>query len=34
MPQILPDKEIAEGIDFLNSKQKEVINVAHTCAKN
>ena len=34
MPQILPDKEIAEGINFLNSKQKEVINVAHTWAKN
>ena len=33
MPQIFPDNEIAEGINFLNSKQREVFNVAHKWAK-
>ena len=27
LPQILPDDEIAEGINSLNSKQREVFNV-------
>ena len=34
MPQVLPDNEIAEGINSLNSKQREVFNVLHTWAKN
>ena len=34
MPQILPDDEIAEAINPLNSKRKEVINAYHTWAKN
>ena len=29
MPQILPDNEIAEGINSLNSKEREVFNVVH-----
>ena len=33
MPQIFPDNEIAEGINSLNSKQREVFNVAHKWAK-
>ena len=33
MPQILPDDEIAEGINRLNSKQMEVFNVVHKWAK-
>ena len=34
LPQILPDDEIAEGINSLNSKQREVFNVVHTWAKD
>ena len=34
MPKILPDDDIAEGINSLNSKQREVFNVAHTWAKD
>ena len=34
MPQILPDDEIAKGINFLNSKQREVFNMIHTWVKN
>ena len=34
MPQVLPDDEIAKGINSLNSKQREVFNVVHTWAKN
>ena len=34
MRQILPNDEIAEGINSLNSKQKEVFNAAHTWAKD
>ena len=30
MPKILPDDEIAEAINPLNSKRKEVINAYHT----
>ena len=33
MSQILPHNEIAEGINSLNSKQREIFNVVHTCAK-
>ena len=29
MPQILPANEIPEGIKSLNSKQREIFNVAH-----
>ena len=34
MLQVLPDDEIAKGINSLNSKQREVFNVVHTWAKN
>ena len=34
MPQILPDDEITEGTNSLNSKQREVFNVVHTWAEN
>ena len=34
MPPILPDDEIAEGINFLKPKQREVINVVHKWAKD
>ena len=34
MPQILPDDEFAKVIYFSNSKQREVISVVHTWAKN
>ena len=34
MPNILPDNDIAEGINSLNSKQREVFNVVHPWAKN
>ena len=34
MPQILPDNEIAKGMNFLDLKQREVFNVVHTWAKN
>ena len=34
MPQILPDDEIAEGINPLDSKQREVFSVVHTWAKD
>ena len=34
MPQILPDDEIAKGINSLNSKQREVFNVVHAWAKD
>ena len=34
MPQVLPDDEIAKGINSLNSKQREVFNVVHTWATN
>ena len=33
MPQILADNEIAEDINSLNSKQREVFNVIHKWAK-
>ena len=33
MPKILPDNDIAEGINSLNSKQREVFNVVHTWLK-
>ena len=33
MPQMLPDNEIAEGINSLNSKQREIFNVVHIWAK-
>ena len=33
MPQILPDNEIAEGINSLNLKQKDVFNVVRKWAK-
>ena len=29
MPQILPDDEIAEGMNSFNSKQREVFNAIH-----
>ena len=32
--QILPDDEIAEGINSLNSEQREVFNVVHTWVKD
>ena len=32
--QILPNDEIAEGINSLNSKQRKVFNVVHTWAKD
>ena len=34
MQQVLPDDEIAKGINSLNSKQRELFNVVHTWAKN
>ena len=34
MPKILPDDEIAEGINSLNLKQREVFNVVQTWAKD
>ena len=34
MSQVLPDDKIAKGINFLNSRQREVFNVVHTWAKN
>ena len=34
MLQILPNDEIEKGINFLNSKQREVFNVVHTWAKD
>ena len=34
MPQILPDDEIAEGINSLNSKQREVFDVVHSWVKD
>ena len=34
MPQILPDDEIAEGINSLNSNQREVFNVVHSWSKD
>ena len=34
MSQILPDNEIAEGKNSLNSKLREVFNVVHTWVKN
>ena len=33
MSNILPDNEIVEGINSLNSKQREVFNAVHTWAK-
>ena len=33
MPQILPDDNIAEGINSLNLKQREVFNVIHEWVK-
>ena len=33
MPQILPDNEIAEGINSLNLKQRDVFNVVRKWAK-
>ena len=34
MPQILPDDGIAEGINSLNSKQREVFDVVHSWVKD
>ena len=34
MPQILSDDEIAKGINSLNSKQREVLNMIRTLAKD
>ena len=34
LPQILPDDEIAEGINSLNSKQRQFFNAVHTWAKD
>ena len=34
MPKILTDYEIKEGINSLNSKQRELFNVAYTWAKD
>ena len=34
MPPILPDDEIAEGINLLKPKQREVINVVHKWVKD
>ena len=34
MPQILPDDEIVEGINSLNSKQRKVFNAVHTKAED
>ena len=34
MPKILPDDEIAKGVNSLNSKQREVFNVIHTWVKD
>ena len=34
MPQILPDDEIVEGINSLNSKQREIFNVVDKWAKD
>ena len=33
-PQILPDGEIAKGVNSLNSNQREVFNVVHKWAKD
>ena len=33
MPKILPDDEVSESINSLNSKQREIFNVFHTWAK-
>ena len=33
-PQILPDHEIVKGINYLNSKQREVFSVVYTWAKD
>ena len=33
MPQVLPDDEIAESINYLNSKQREVFNLVHKLAE-
>ena len=32
--KILPDDEITEEIDYLNSKERNVFNVVHTWVKN
>ena len=34
MPKILPDDEIAKGVNSLNSKQREVFNVINTWVKD
>ena len=34
MPKLLPDDQIAEGINPLNSNQREVFNVFHKWAKD
>ena len=34
MPQILPDDEIAKGVNPLNSEQREFFNVSQTLAEN
>ena len=34
MPKILRDDEIAEGINFLKSKQREIFNIVHKWAKD
>ena len=34
LPQLLPDDEIKEGINSLNSKQEEAINMVHTWVKD
>ena len=34
MPQIVPDGEIAKGVNSLNSKRRKVFNVVHKWAKD
>ena len=34
MSKTLPDDEIAQGINSLNSKQRKVFNLFHTWAKD
>ena len=34
MSNVLPDGEIAEGINSFNSNQSEVLTVFHACAKD
>ena len=34
MPKVLPDEEMAKGTNYLNSKQREFVNVIHTWVKD